>query len=386
MKRLAVITTHPIQYYAPIFKLLQQRGRIDIMVFYTWGEAALNKHDPGFGKQVNWDIPLLEDYPYQWAENTAKNPGSHHFRGIANPGLIPQINLWNPDAVLIFGWGYHSHLAAIRYFKNKIPVLFRGDSTLLDEQTGVKALLKSVFLKWVYSHIDHAFYTGTNNKAYFTKYGLKDTQLSFAPHAIDNERFAVERAGEVLHLRKEHKIGDNDLLILFAGKLEEKKDPMLLLDVFLSIKQSGVHLAFAGNGALENRLKDAAKNKLNVHFIDFQNQSQMPVMLQACDIFCLPSRGPQETWGLAVNEAMACGKAVIVSDKVGSAADLVKNGENGYIFSAGNMEDLRAKLLILVADKNKAVAFGETSRRIIKDWNFTNIALAIEDKLLNETH
>jgi glycosyltransferase involved in cell wall biosynthesis len=386
MKRLAIVTTHPIQYYAPIFKLLQQRRRIDIMVFYTWGEAAVNKHDPGFGKQINWDIPLLEDYPYQWAQNTAQSPGSHHFKGIVNPGLVEQINLWKPDAILVFGWGYHSHLKVIRCFKNKVPIFFRGDSTLLDEKKGVKSLLKSVFLKWVYSHVNHAFYAGVNNKAYFKKYGLKDSQLTFAPHAVDNERFAVERTNEALHLRNELKLRGDDLVILFAGKLEEKKDSLLLLKAFLNITQPGVHLVFAGNGALENRLKDAAKDKGNVHFINFQNQSQMPVILQGCDIFCLPSKGPQETWGLAVNEAMACGKAVLVSDKVGCAADLVKNSENGYIFNAGNIEDLKTKLVLLVDDKDKVKAFGEASRRIIKDWNFTNIAQAIENKLLNEAH
>ena len=386
MKRLAIITTHPIQYYAPIFKLLSERRQIDIMVFYTWGEAAINKHDPGFNKTVVWDVPLLAGYPYQWAENTAKDPGSHHFKGIINPGLIRQINLWQPDAILAFGWGYSSHLKAIRYFKNKIPVFFRGDSNLLDEQKKINAVLKHLFLMWVYRHVDLAFYAGKNNKAYFKKYGLKDSQLSFAPHAIDNERFAVERTNDALHLRSKFEIGNDDFLILFAGKMEEKKDPMLLLEAFLNINWPGAHLVFAGNGLLENKLKAAAKNKGNVHFIDFQNQSQMPALLQACDIFCLPSKGPNETWGLAVNEAMACGKAVIVSDKVGCAADLVKNDENGYIFSACNVEDLKAKLLLLVADKGKVKAFGEASRRIIKDWNFTKIVQAIENKLLNEAH
>src|SRR6478609_3539591 len=99
--KLAIITTHPIQYYAPVFKLLHQRKIIDIKVFYTWGEGAANKYDPDFGKAIAWDIPLLDGYPYEWAENTAADAGSHHFQGIINPGLINQINNYNPDAVLV---------------------------------------------------------------------------------------------------------------------------------------------------------------------------------------------------------------------------------------------------------------------------------------------
>jgi len=67
MKKLAIITTHPIQYYAPIFKLLSERKKIEICVFYTWGKDALkDKFDVGFGKKIEWDIPLLEGYNYNF--------------------------------------------------------------------------------------------------------------------------------------------------------------------------------------------------------------------------------------------------------------------------------------------------------------------------------
>jgi len=384
MKKLAIITTHPIQYYAPVFKLLQQRGRIAIKVFYTWGEQAAQKHDPGFNKTIQWDIPLLEGYDYKWVENTSAQPGSHHFKGIINPGLIDKVKEWQPDALLVYGWGYQSHLKLIRYFKGKIPVWFRGDSTLLDENSGIKSILKTLFLKWLYHHVDYAFYVGTNSKAYFKKYGLKENQLGFAPHAIDNDRFSVAGHKEILLLRQKLSIKDSDNLVLFAGKMEEKKAPMQLLQAFFSLHKPDVHLLFVGNGHLENELKQRGSVSNNIHFMDFQNQSQMPVIYQACDLFCLPSIGPAETWGLAVNEAMACGKAILVSDKVGCAVDLVREHLNGAIFKAGDVADLTDKLKDLTADDALLKKYGEQSRLIIKDWNFTNIALAIENKLLYE--
>ena len=382
MKKLAIITTHPIQYYAPVFKLLHGRGIISIKVFYTIGEQNISKYDRGFGKIINWDIPLLEGYTYEFVRNTSNNPGSHHYKGIINPTLIRQITDWEPDAVLFFGWAYQGHLKAIRYFKGKIPVYFRGDSTLLNEQRGVKKVAKYFFLKWVYSHINHAFYVGTNNKAYFKKYGLKDNQLSFAPHAIDNDRFTINHIDEAKTLRLSLGIDDDKILILYAGKFEYVKNVDLLLNAYIKLNKPNVHLLLVGNGANEKLLKTAASSSpfaTNIHFLEFKNQSYMPILYQAADLFCLPSLS--ETWGLAVNEAMACKKAILVSDMVGCAADLVKENFNGEIFENQNIDNLLIKLDRLTQSKTNLLTYGENSSTIIKDWSFLKIAEAIENKL-----
>jgi len=384
MKKLAIITTHPIQYYAPVFKLLQQRQRVDVMVFYTWGKEAVTKYDPGFKRTISWDIPLLDGYNYQWADNVAADPGSHSFKGINTPGLITQITNWKPDAILVYGWGYKSHLEILRSFKNKIPVYFRGDSTLIDEHSGIKTILKTFFLKWVYRHVDYAFYVGTNNKRYFKKYGLRDPQLIFAPHAIDNNRFENADAEKAKSLRKQLSIADNELLIIFAGKLEAKKNPELLLRCFKKLNRNNVHLLFAGNGPLESGLKQEAEAFQRIHFLDFQNQLSMPSVYAASDIFCLPSAGPGETWGLAVNEAMACSKAILVSDKVGCTADLVKPGVNGEVFKSGDEEQLLSKLNTLInKGKDGLATMGEQSKKIIDGWNFETQAEIIEQTVKN---
>jgi glycosyltransferase involved in cell wall biosynthesis len=384
MKKLAIITTHPIQYYAPVFQLLFKRRKLDIKVFYTWGEASAHKFDPGFNKKIKWDIPLLDGYPYEWVKNTSKEPGTHHFNGVVNPELIGQIEYWQPDALLIYGWGFRSHLKVMRYFKNRIPVFFRGDSTLLDEGKGARTMLKTVFLNWVYRHIDHAFFPGTNTRAYFKKYGLKDAQLIFAPHAVDNTRFAADRSGEASLLKKELGISENALLILFAGKFEEKKSPVQLLETFLNLNSTEAHLLFVGNGPLEHELKRKAEKDTRVHFMEFKNQSEMPVVFQACDLFCLPSKGPGETWGLAINEAMASGKAILVSDKVGAAADLVEPGKNGGIFKADDSADLAAKLFELISNGKIALAvMGEYSRIMIAKWTIAEQVNVIETAVNN---
>ncbi|KIA95119.1 hypothetical protein OC25_07205 [Pedobacter kyungheensis] len=380
MKKLAIITTHPIQYYAPVFELLAKR--IELKVFYTGG-SDFNRVDQGFKKEIAWDIPLLIGYDFEFLKNVSPQPGSHHFKGIINPDAIQQIKDFCPHAVLVYGWANQSHLKIIRYYKGSTPVYFRGDSTLLDQQRNIKGLLKKIFLKWVYSHIDTAFYVGSASKAYFKAYGLKENQLIFAPHAIDNQRFktAINNTfREALGIPEEH------ILILFAGKLEPKKDPTLLLNAFASLGLKNVSLLLVGNGVLEEDLKQrVALEKLkSVYFMDFQNQSQMPVVYQACDLFCLPSQGPGETWGLAVNEAMAAGNAVLVSDKVGCAVDLIKQGVNGAIFKSGDLADLKQKLKTLIESKAILAQMGMASKQIIQDWSFERQVTVIVDSIQNE--
>ena len=384
MIRLAIVVSHPIQYYAPVFKMLSSQLNLEVKVFYTWGKDSLKKYDPGFGKEIEWDIPLLEGYEHIFFENTSADAGSHHFNGIINPNATNVIEKFAPDALLLYGWAYQSHLKILRHFHKKIPVYFRGDSNLTDDQPGLKNFMRSFFLKWLYKHIDYAFYVGTANKAYYKKAGLKEEQLLFAPHAIDNNRFSENRKAEAECLRSSLSIKEDETLILFAGKMEEKKAPEILLNAFGELNCQKVHLLFTGNGPMESQLKETANGWANIHFIDFQNQKKLPAVYQACDLFCLPSRGPGETWGLAVNEAMASGKVVLVSDKVGCATDLVKEGVNGYVFESNNKDDLFKKLELLVADKERLSTMGKKSFEIIQDWSFgkqvNSIAEAINKK------
>ncbi|QIL40659.1 glycosyltransferase family 4 protein [Pedobacter sp. HDW13] len=399
VEKLAIIVSHPIQYYAPVFQFLAKK--VKLKVFYTAGDRSSKTFDNGFKKEIQWDIPLLTEYDFQFLENTVKDSETHHFTSIINPNAVKEIDNYAPTKILVYGWAYESHLKLLRHYHNRVPIYFRGDSTLLDHQTSIKRWTRNIFLKWVYRHIDFAFYVGQANKAYFKKVGLLDPQLIFVPHAIDNERFAENRSIEARSLRAKLSITPDEILILFAGKLEPKKNPELILDAFIDLDLKNAHLLFVGNGVLEERLKgkvasfDYARDdkqgkstrddlKRRIHFMDFQNQTVMPVVYQACDLFCLPSQGPGETWGLVVNEAMAAGKAVLVSDKVGCAADLVKPMINGATFESGDLSDLKQKLRILIENKSKLAQMGLASHQTIQEWSFEKQVIAIVDTIQNK--
>ncbi|MBK3517671.1 glycosyltransferase family 4 protein [Carboxylicivirga marina] len=406
--QLAIVLTHPIQYYAPIFALLTKRGACNIKVFYTYSQRQYDFVDKDFGTNIQWDIPLLDGYDYQFIENTAAKPGLDHFGGIKCPELNTQIENWGATHLLIFGWNYQVHLKTMRYFKGKIPVLFRGDSTLLDYDirnindilkrnkslnliNAIKSLAKykirKAFLTWVYKNIDTALYVGQNNKAYYLAHGLKEKQLIFAPHAIDNERFSDDNLKQyeqkAKRWREKLNINKTDRAIIFVGKFESKKNPLILLEAFNELKKinKNLHLILIGSGYLEKELKARVNYNNNIHFLPFQNQSIMPVVYRLGDILCLPSQGPGETWGLVVNEAMACNRIVVASDKVGSAADLLKNKK--YIFKANNLGSLTNALKKAI-NSSASELNNIQPKEIIKDWNFKVICETLESIVITK--
>lgn len=385
MKRLAIVSTHPIQYNAPFFKKLTERKKISCKVFYTWSQAIEQVEDQEFGFTIQWDLPLLEGYEFQIIPNISKNPSSKQFGGMVNPGLRKAIQEFKPDAILVYGWNLKSHLDAIRYFSGKVPVFFRGDSTLRSGKTaGIKGFLRNLVLRWVYHYVDKAFYAGERNKAYFLAHGLKPDQLIFMPHAVDNDRFfsaLQERKKEIRDLKKKLSIDEETLVFLYAGKIVQRKNSKGLAEAFklYAAENPNARLIMAGDGAKKEIVMQSTRDCQSIIHLPFQNQNQMPVLLAIADVVILPSVSG-ETWGLIINEAMAVGKAVLVSDRVGCAPDLVRQGENGFVFSLDKEKDL---LKTLRAFKKETVkTMGKKSQEIIQGFSYERDCEVIENTLI----
>jgi glycosyltransferase involved in cell wall biosynthesis len=384
--RLAIVSTHPIQYYAPIFQLLARAKALHVKVFYTWSQAAGGSvADPGFGRSITWDIPLREGYESEFVANVARRPGTGHFWGLRNPDLIRAVEAWGAEAVLVFGWNAASHLAALVHFKGRVPVFFRGDSTLLDRSSWWRGTLRRAALSWVYRHVDVAIAVGSNNRDYFHWCGIPRDRIAFAPHAIDTKRFSdTEGTHEqrAARWRQELAIPDGARTLIYAGKLQPKKDPTLLLEAFTRCEAAG-HLVFVGDGELESELRARAANLSDVHFLPFQNQQAMPAVYRLGNVFVLPSRGPGETWGLALNEAMAAGRPVVASDKVGGARDLVVQDVNGWVFESGNLPQLTAMVRnALTCDQATLAAMGVAAEQDSTRWSVEAAAAGIESAVL----
>lgn len=355
--RLAIVVSHPIQYYVPLYRGLAARGDLKIKIFFTWHAGKGPQHDPGFGREVAWDIPLTDGYDFELVPNVSPSPGTSHFFGLRNPQLCARVLEWKPDTVHITGYAYASHLYAMRELKRRdIPVLFRGDSHLLDQPTGWRWRVKKALLRRIYGWSTACLYVGQNNYDYYVRIGVPESKLFHCPHCVEVARFAEPREeleARAKRWRRELDIPASAKVIVYAGKFEARKQPLQLMNAMRRMNNDKLILVMIGNGPLEEQVFAIVKNDpTRFRVLPFQNQSMMPVAYRLGDITTLPS-SHGETWGLAMNEALACGRRVLVSDKVGGAPDLVKSPAAGAIFVSGDWDDFQNKLLSLLATKQQ---------------------------------
>ena len=353
--RLGILTSHPIQYYAPWFRHLAQR--MDINVFYAHRQNGAGQAAAGFGVEFDWDIPLLEGYPYRWLANVARHPTIRTFNGLDTPELYDIVRKDRFDAFLIFGWNRKSCWQAVRACrKEQIPVLMRGDSHLGTTRSLAKTAIKYLPYRWLLPEIDAHLYVGKRNKDYLRHYGVREERLFFAPHFVDTDFFAggaqqAKTSGKAAKLREEFGIPDDAFVFLFVGKLITKKRPFDFVSACQKVLASqgvpDIHGLIVGDGALRESLEARARPQGDrIHFAGFRNQTQMPELYQLANALVLPSDG-DETWGLVVNEAAACGIPAVVSDVVGCAPDLIDEGRTGYTFLVADVNRLAQQLVAM---------------------------------------
>lgn len=362
LKRLAIVVSHPIQYYAPLYQRLARRDDIEIKVFFTWHAGKGAVRDSGFRQPVEWDISITEGYEFERVPNTSSNPGTHSFFGLRNPDLVERVMAWRPDAVHVTGWAWLSHLLALRaFFRLQVPILFRGDSNLLDSSpSGVRWWFKRALLKRVFSWPTAFLYVGTANRMYYEAFGVESARLCPCPHSIDVARFAepsdvLEK--EAAEWRDSLGISASQIVVLFAGKFEPRKRPLELMRTVKTLGDTGIVLVLVGAGELEHEMTALAATAPGCfRVLPFQNQSRMPVVYRLGDVFVLPSAFG-ETWGLAVNEAMACGRPVVISDRVGCATDVIDNS-CGRVFPWEDLAQMIRALKEITADRKKLATMG----------------------------
>jgi glycosyltransferase involved in cell wall biosynthesis len=372
MRKIAIIISHPIQYYAPWFHYLNEQSGYSIRVFYLWDFGVWQHTDRDFQQTIQWDIPLLSGYDYEFVPNVSVQPGTHHFWGLQNPSLITQVKQFDPDAVLLMNYNYASLYHFLWHWR-QTPLLFRGDSHRLWGGSSVKAWIKKQWITQLYRRFAACLYVGQANYRYFRIHGMESDRLFFSPHAVDNERFLTQAiAAQVAAQQWKQELGipSDHAVILFAGKFIPKKRPLDLLNAFLQADLANTSLLFVGGGELESSLRQRASQHAHVYFAPFQNQTFMPRTYAIADLFVLPSYGPAETWGLAVNEAMCLGKPLIVSDHVGCAADLVHPNRNGFVFPAGQVSALADCLTSALSDRDRLKTWGEYSLYLVKKYSY----------------
>ena len=336
--RIGFLVSHPIQYYTPIFRELAKR--CDLTVYFAHRQTPEQQASAGFGVAFDWDIDLLSGYRSQFLTNLSRRPSTDRFWGCDTPDVAREISEGRFDAFVVPGWALWSYWQAARACRRAgVPVFVRGDSQLAGQRDGALRIAKALIFPHLLRRFDGFFHVGQRNREYLLHYGAPPQRLFFSPHCVDNAAFRAGSEAERQQAASTGTARGGSKRILFVGKLVERKRPLDLLHAAAQVRRHGmsVEVAFAGSGELASSLEQFAKaTDLPVQFHGFVNQSEMPAIYASADVIALPSDG-SETWGLVVNEAMACGVPAVVSDVVGCGPDLVESGATGATFPLGDI-------------------------------------------------
>ncbi len=368
MTRLAIVTTHPIQYHAAWFRALAAQPKIDLHVFFCHQATPKEQAAAGFGVEFDWDTSLLEDYPHRFLRNEAALPTLDKFSGLDTPEIRNLIEEEKFDAVVINGWHYKSAWQTMRAcWKTKTPVMMRSDSHLHTDRSGMKRAAKWPLYRWFIPRLDACLAAGKWSRDYFLHYGAAPERTFIVPHAVDSEFFSQESAKlrpERQDLRGQWGIDNASTVFLFAGKFIENKRPLDFVRAIGAAAQCGAPVCglMVGDGPLRMACEELTRSEsFPVSFAGFLNQSEIPRAYVAADALVLPSEG--ETWGLVVNEAMDSGLPCFVSDRVGCGPDLIVSQETGAIFSLGDKVGLVDLLVSLSSDPQCLARMGRQAKQ-----------------------
>lgn len=384
--RLAIVASHVIQYQDPFFRLLAADPAIDLTVLYCSRHGVDVYRDEDMKTSLRWDIEMLSGYRHRFLRNLAHDPNRGYSR-LVNPGIVPALARGGFDAVIFFtGWGSLTALlglATCRLFR--IPSFLYGDSSLPPTVSSPRAAVRAGILRMIFGMTTGFMVSGVRNADYYAHYGADRRTFFLLPWAIDNDRFqraATFEPGACKVLRARHGIRDDAMVILFSAKLVPRKDPFTLLRAFERMEQRPkASLVFMGDGELRQSLSEyvRGRNIPDVHFLGFVNQSEIPQLYAMCDVFALPST--YEPRGAVINEAMACGLPVIVTDRCGSIGDIVMAGENAFVYAAGDDAELASDLDVLARDPALRANMARRSRELIAGWDYARGVRGVKEML-----
>ncbi len=347
--RLAIVTSHPIQYQAPWFRALARR--VELHVFFCHRQDAVGQAAAGYGQSFSWDVPLLDGYEHSWLTNVAADPGVFSFRGCDTPGVADALGRGQFDACIVSGWYLKSYVQAILACRRQgLPVFLRGDSQRATDRPLITRALKYPLYRALLTSVDGHLAVGQSNRQYLEHYGVNPRRIWFVPHCVDDRWFAqradaARSSGAVGELRRHLRLDDEERVVLFVGRLVDQKRPLDFVEAIGAVRRTerlaGV---VVGSGPLAGALEARSRELgAGVRFAGFVNQSALPAYYAAARLLVLPSDS-RETWGLVANEALSCGTPIVVSDHAGCAADLVTS-HTGRAYPCGNVGTLASAIL-----------------------------------------
>ena len=365
--RLGIVQARPTQFDGPLFRSLAQSGNLEVKVYFTASDAKPIAVDPELGMAPGWDGDIASGYSHIF-RSKGLGGGLSFLRAIVNG---------KHDLVVVAGYtNWVILLAAICLRVRGCPVGMRSDSVLLGRRmNGMKERLKRAILRRGFSWLFRTGHpTGTLARDYLIHCGFQDASLFLFPYNVDGDylRRQASRVDEIERIRRRFDIAANAFVVLGVVKLIPREDPLTLVRGFLRLARRYPHaiLLLVGDGELRDSVEALLRGdaSTNVKLAGYVPYAELGYYFGLAGVFVHPALG--ESWGVSVNEALACGCPAIAADTVGAAADLVVPGVTGFTFRAGDPDALAERLAAIVDDKALRTAMSENARALSLKWTY----------------
>lgn len=380
MKKLAIITTHPIQYQVPLFKNLKKYN-LKPIVFFASKHGIDKKFDHEFLNMISWDINsnLLSGYKSYFSNNQkySVNDFRLSFKNIEKILLKENI-----DFILVLGWNNIHYLKSIYYsYKHKFQIILRVETNLYSTKSLLKKIIKKIFLRFFFNLFDKFLYIGKLNKNFYLKNNVPLKKLVSAPYFVDNEFFDLKISK--FKVKKKLKIKEKKV-VLFVGKLLSRKNPLEFIRLAEKFRnKNDIIFLVIGSGEMKKECQEYIKKKelKNILLMGFVNQKQIREFYWISDLLVVPSY--YETWGLNINEAFASKTPVICSYNCGASVDLVEQGKTGFKYRVGDLSDLYKKTYKILNNQKLYKMMIKKIKIKIEKYNVDKTLKSI-NKIINE--
>ena len=332
-RRLALITEIIAPYRIPVFNALARRAGLDLHVIFLAETDETLRQWPVYKQEIDFSCQILPSWRWRAGRNSL----------LLNRGLGAALNKFRPEVIICGGYSYAASWQALQWARrHAVEFVLWTESNRFDtrkERPWVE-WLKKYFVR----HCDRFVVPGTASFEYLRMLGAPPASILTAPNAVDNQWFA-QRAENARRSSAEcrKRMSLPSRYFLFVGRFVPEKGIFDLLSAYAKLNaelRSQVGLVFAGDGVSRKELTRKAKdiNPGEVCFPGFAPREELANLYALAEFLVLPTHS--DTWGLVVNEAMACGLPILVTSLAGCSASLVQDGWNGYVVPPRDAERL----------------------------------------------